>query len=91
MVWGSSVEVERRNRIRVLLWAYAYEVHHDSLVSDGAFDEVCARIDVSIKTGRHDAWFKKNFDKSTGMWIHEFPAIKGIANVYERVKKNEKL
>jgi hypothetical protein len=83
--WGTVVEVERRNRIRVLLWAYAYEILDRPLVDDAKFDEVCAAIDVSVNTGRYDEWFRAEFNPSTGLWIHHFPDLNGIRDLYRRV------
>lgn len=78
MDWGTDIEAERRRRILVLTWAYAYEFLNTSLVSDHVFDEVCKRVDLSIKTGKYDEWFVENFDPSTGIWIHTFPDLEGI-------------
>lgn len=71
-----SVSEEIRRRIRVAVWAYAYEALHESLVPDHVFDAECRKVDLSVSTsyeGRDnsaiDAWFRKEFDPSTGCWI----------------------
>lgn len=84
--WGSPVEIERRNRICVLLWAYAYEIKAVSLVSDHEFDRVCLLIDPLVDTGHAaDAWFLTEFHPCTGSWIHSFPFLDGIKKMYQRV------
>lgn len=55
--WGTKVEIERRRRIVISVWAYAYEFENDSLVSDKEFDDECMKVDESISTGN------KKFDK----------------------------
>ena len=46
--WGSPVEVERKRRINLALWAYAYEVQDDPLVDDATFDREARLVDPSI-------------------------------------------
>lgn len=79
---------EKKRRIQVALWAYAYEIKDDSLVSDAQYDETCLLIDTSIKTGNKemDKFFQRHFDPSTGMWIHRHPGIKRLAEIYESIK-----
>lgn len=86
--WGSPVEVERRNRIRLSVWAYAYEVLDDPLVSDELFDTVAAQIDPTMPTGSKtlDAFFKAEFSPSTGMWVRKHPDQRGLHRVYLRIK-----
>ncbi len=71
----SKKELETHNRIRVLLWAYAYEFMNNSLVDDNTFDSTCLLIDLNTKTDRPDMdeWFKANFAPFTGQWIHSLP------------------
>jgi hypothetical protein len=84
-----DVETERRNRIRLSIFAYAYEFHSDSLISDGEFDEMCTKINPSIETGHAvmDQFFREKFDPNTGMWIHNHPELAGIAELYNRFYK----
>ena len=88
-MWGSQVEIERRRRILVALWAYAYEFQADSLVSDGEFDKECALVDPNIGTEHPilDAWFKTSFDKCTGQWIHDHPELDKIEKLYRKYKQ----
>ena len=57
-------EEQKRKRINIALWAYAYEVHNDSIVSDAMFDKVGREIDLTIKTGNPemDKWFEGNYE-----------------------------
>lgn len=72
----------------VAVWAYAYEFKDVSLVSDGAFDEVCRQVerDIKIKTGKPhlDNWFLHHFQAHTGQWIHHHPELRKVAETYDR-------
>jgi len=84
--------LERKKRMNVLLWAYAYEMRDDSLVDDFHFDRVCYEIDLSIDTDRPDLdeWFRKEFDPCTGSWIRSYPDLEKIMDIYDRVKEYER-
>lgn len=84
--WGNEVEIEIRNRILVSIYAYAYEIKSDSLVSDSVFDTLCSKIDILIETGNEklDDFFLNEFDESTGQWIHKHPELDKISKLYER-------
>lgn len=81
------IEVEKRHRINVALWAYSYEIMDDPIVSDVVFDQVCLLINPKIETGNTemDSFFRKEFDPSTGMWIYKHPQITGILKIYQRL------
>lgn len=85
--WGSPVEIERRRRIFVTLWAYAYEVKNISIVDDCRFDLESALIDVSMDTGHPvlDAFFREHFSPETGMWVHQHPEIDKITAFGKRM------
>lgn len=78
---------ETRNRIRVCVLAYAYEMRSDSLVSDHEFDKLCGEIDLTEFTGNDemDTWFIKHFKPWTGQWIHNHPNIEGLRRIYENL------
>lgn len=87
-IYAPHIELERRRRICVSVWAYAYELRNVSLVKDHTFD-MCARlIDVWTSTGnkKMDQWFLKNFDPNTGMWIRHHPELFRIEQIFEQVK-----
>lgn len=91
-MWGSPVELERRRRIRLVLWAYAYEFRSDSIVSDAVFDEEAAKVDLSVDTGRPDLdeWFRREFSPITGQWVHQFPELDKVAALYGRVRSRRR-
>jgi hypothetical protein len=84
--WGSPDEVERKRRINVALWAYAYEVQSDPLVDDATFDREAALIDPTIATGnrRLDTFFYQKFAPHTGQWIWQHPELNKVAALYRR-------
>lgn len=76
----------------VAVWAYAYELENDSLVSDHVFDQECLKVDLKLSTsykGRDnraiDKWFRENFDPCTGSWVQRHPDIKGLKRIYEQL------
>jgi hypothetical protein len=91
MSWGLPVEIERRNRILLSLYAYSYEYQNDSLVSDGEFDALCGKIDTSIDTGNEllDTFFRAEFSPDTGMWIHKHPERDKLENMYQALKSGK--
>ena len=80
----------KRDRIRIALFAYAYEVENDPLVSDEYYDELAQRVDENLEceTGHNelDFWFHDCFDSITGMWIHQHPELEKVRNLYGKVK-----
>lgn len=86
MAWGSPVERERRNRIRLAVYAYAYEVRDESLVTDHEFDQLARSINPAVTTGNAalDAFYRTYFTPDSGMWIHHHPDLDGIAAIYHR-------
>lgn len=79
-------EEQKRKRIKVLLWAYAYEIENDSLVDDATFDRTCLEIDLSVQTDDPalDAWFAREFSPHTGQWVWKFPDRPALAALYQR-------
>lgn len=88
-IYQTKKEIERRRRIRLSLWAYAYEIRGESIVSDAVFDEEARKVDLTIDTGnpKMDKWFKENFADYTGSWIGKHPELDKLAALYERVFK----
>ena len=86
-VYQSKVEIERRRRILLSLWAYAYEYVGEPMVSDAVFDAEAHKVDLSIDTGnpKMDNWFRKNFADYTGSWIGKHPELDRIKEIYENV------
>ena len=84
--WGNQVEKQRRNRILVSVYAYAYEFDDSALVSDAEYDRLARSIDPSIATGHGplDQFFKQHYSPDTGMWIHHHPYLADIIRIYKR-------
>ena len=87
MSWGSPVEKEKKRRIQIALWAYAYEIADSPLVDDATYDRVSLEIDPSIETGHKklDKFFKEGFSPSTGQWIYNHPELHKVVALYRRV------
>ena len=76
---------EIKNRIRLSVYAYAYEFMNDSLVDDAEFDRLSQEIDLSITTGNKamDSFFAREFVADSGMWIRKHPNLKRVKELYE--------
>jgi hypothetical protein len=83
----SPEEYERHRRIKISLWAYAYEIVDAPMVSDAQFDKECAMITPSLSTGHAvvDEFFRTQFAPHTGQWIHHHPELDRIAKIYQNV------
>jgi hypothetical protein len=82
---------EIRNRIKLCVAAYAYEVENESIMPDAEFDALAKKINKDKRTGkpRLDLFFRLHFDPSTGVWIRLHPELDKIRFLYERYyKKN---
>jgi hypothetical protein len=84
--WGTKEECERRKRIKLTLWSYAYEIAERPIATDAQFDALSARIDLTISTGRDDldSWWRSVWSAHTGMWIHQHPELDKVRELYER-------
>ena len=87
--WGTPVEIERRNRIRLTAAAYAYEFLNDPIMSDAEFDDLCKQIDLSVDTGNPvlDNYFREHFIPDTGQWIHDHPELDKVLIMCRRILK----
>ncbi len=79
-------EVERRNRIRLSVAAWAYENSLRPIMSDQAYDELSKLIRPTLATGnpRLDHFFRRHFSPDTGLWIHRHPDPAGLQDIYYR-------
>lgn len=77
---------EIRNRIRLSIYAYAYEIKNESLISDGEFDKMALEIEPDIMTSNEklDKFFFEEFNPSTGQWIHKHPELEKVAKLYDK-------
>jgi len=80
----------KRDRIRIALFAYAYEIAIDPLIVDGEYDELAKRVakNLHVETGNGelDFWFHENFEAHTGMWVHLHPELDKLEKLYEKTK-----
>lgn len=88
-MWGSEVELERKRRIDIAVYAYAYEVKHDTLIDDFTYDFLALQINPAMPTGNKklDAFFKKEFDPCTGAWVNCHPDKRGLERIYQFKKQ----
>ena len=86
------INQEIKNRIRLSVAAYAYEMRNDEIMSDKEFDSLALKVNPQEKTGNRklDNFFKKHFQPDTGMWIRKHPDINGIAYIYETYYRKKK-
>ena len=84
--WGTPKEIETKRRIKLSIWAYAYEFKDHSIVPDWQFDLESYQVSLAIETDRLDLdyWFRAHFQPCTGMWIHKHPELGRIKELYER-------
>jgi len=80
--WGSKVETERRIRIRLSLAALAYETDRPLTMTDAEFDALALQSDPSVRTGRLDDWWVKEFSPHTGQWVHTHPELDKLEKCY---------
>lgn len=76
------IEVERRRRIRLCLWAYAYEIAGCGIVPDATFDREAYASDPTIITGHLDEWWRSSFEPSTGQWIYSHPEMDKLRKLH---------
>jgi len=78
------VSVETRNRIRVAVAAYTYEIESRPIMTDADFDELAGRIEPNVTTGkvRLDRFFRDEFSPHTGQWVHKHPDPKGLKRIF---------
>lgn len=70
-------------RIQVAAMAYAYEFEDSPIASDAEYDALALRVDLKIatKNKKMDAWFKREFQPDTGMWIHKHPGLDKLPRI----------
>lgn len=81
----SQVEIETHRRIKLAIWAYAYEFENRSIVSDAQFDVESYLVDLNVRTARPDMdlFFICEFKPHTGQWIHRHPELERIKQLYK--------
>jgi len=86
----TDIEVERRNRILLSIYAYAYEFENESLISDAEYDKLSYSIRKDMATGNKalDRFFNREFAPHTGQWIHKHPELDKLKALYFQHKNN---
>lgn len=81
---------EIRNRIRLSVAAYAYEIENDPIMSDAEFDDLALSIDTRIETGNEllDEFFRTEFVTFSAMWVYQHPDLQGLKRLYEMLIEN---
>ena len=81
-------EAERCLRIRLSVYAYAYEFEAAPLISDGEYDELSKRVDLSVSTGSSllDEYFRESFEPDTGMWVRSHPELDKLKALHYQYK-----
>jgi hypothetical protein len=88
------VAIERRNRIRLAVAAYAYEVMDDPVMTDAAYDRLSRQISPNMVTGNveMDVFFRQHFDPSTGAWVRKHPNKNALALILaaygDKIRRN---
>ncbi len=84
------VNPEIRNRIRLSVAAYAYEVRNDPIMTDAEFDILSTKIAPGVPTGdvKFDRFFSTYFTPHSGMWIHRHPDKAGLERVYKMLTRS---
>lgn len=95
-----DVSTERRNRIRLSLAAYAYEIENETIMSDAEFDALALSINPKMSTVETncshkdrrrieilDQFWERQFQPDTGMWIHRHPELGLIEAKYHYLKE----
>ena len=89
-MYSDRINTETKNRIKLAVAAYAYEVLNDSILTDAEFDALAKAIDLSVNTRRPDLdkWFRANFSPSTGMWVLNHPDRRRLDTLATNILKN---
>lgn len=85
----SEIEIERRNRIRLSVFCYAYELMGDSLISDHEWDKLAYKIRPELSTGNDllDEFFRNEFKPHTGQWVWAHPEQSKLHELYMKFYK----
>jgi hypothetical protein len=79
----------KRMRIRISIFAYAYEMLAANIISDSDYDQLSILVhntrNISTDNLIYDNFFREEFDKDTGMWIRKHPdCFNGKLDSYTR-------
>ena len=67
----------RRGRIRISVFACAYEMYDTSLLSDTEYDKLALSIDTTTRTDNTlmDDFFRDEYRPYTGSWVYNHPEL----------------
>jgi len=88
---ASEIEIERRNRIRLSLAAYEYELGPFKCngldMPDCLWDALALSIRPEMSTGHPvmDKFFREVFSPDTGCWVRRHPELEKLVNLYSRL------
>ena len=84
----------KRARIRIALFAYAYEFKNDSIVSDTQYDKEARELDYTTETDNKelDDFFRKEYTPDSGMWVRKHPdvATGKLEGLYQYIRRSIK-
>lgn len=85
MSWGTPIEIETRNRIRLAVATYAYEVMDRPIMTDMSWDRLAQAINPKMGTCHPllDEFFVAKFSPMTGMWIHDHPELDKVKALFD--------
>lgn len=88
-----DIEQIRRDRIRISMFAYAYDILGEPLVSDSDYDSLAKTLDNTTSTDNEimDTFFKEEYVNHSGMWIHKHPQLERIRQLVLRYKTISKV
>lgn len=89
-MYSDTINSETKNRIKLAVAAYAYEVLNLPIMTDSEFDDLAKKIDLTVNTRRPDLdkWFRGNFSPSTGMWVLNHPDRRILDTIATNILKN---
>lgn len=91
---------QRWLRVTLTVAAYAYEFESKSIITDAEFDKRCYEVDLNISTiefwhhrnyelckryQKLDAFWRTEFEPSTGMWIRKHPELEITKRAFLRL------
>ena len=80
---------QKKLRMLLSVWAFAYEIYDHSFVTDSEYDKQALLVDLSIATDREDldSWFKDNYSPYTGQWVLGHPERERLNDIVKRLIK----
>lgn len=79
-------EVKRR-RIRIALFAFAYELIGEALIKDEEYDRLAREVDYTSPTDNPtlDKFYLNEYTPDSGMWVRKHPELDKLECLYKRI------